>query len=839
MSTLITTEPDTDPDAAPDTAPVSPPVSPPEPRAAGGSASPSRGRLLVVFVALLLAVLLAALDQTIVATALPTIAGDLQGIDRLAWVVTAYLLAATVALPIYGKLGDQLGRKGVFQFAIVLFGIGSALAGLAQDIDQLIAFRAVQGVGAGGLMIGAQAIIADLVPSRERGRYMGLFGAAFGLASVVGPLVGGLFTEHASWRWCFYVNLPLCVVTLVVVGAVLRLHATGRRPRFDWLGTVLLAGLSTALVLVTSWGGTTYDWDSPVILGLAGGGLAALVLFCLVERVVREPIVPLRLFRNGIFTVAGLIALALGVAMFGTLSYLPLFLQLVDGASPTESGLLMLPMVLGILLGSVTAGRLMTRTGRYKAFPILGTVLTAIGMGLLASLDADTTRFEYGTYMALAGLGIGLVLPTLMVATQNAVPRGDLGVATATSTYLRQIGGCLGAAGFGALFTHRLLERLPAELPAEAAGRLSSVTELTPDLLAGLPASIRQDIVLAYADALPPTFLLGLPVLAFGFVLALVLKERPLQAARPDPDPHPDPDQSVPDQPIRLPMQQHTESAVEFDSDPEPELADPGPETETDPELETEPPGVVVRQADGAPIEGAAVTLTDLAGNQIARGQTLGAGRYQIEAPEAGRYVLIVGAHGFHPNASVIELDGHGARLQLTLNGESGLVGTVRRHGGGPVDGATVTLTNHHGEVIATQGTDADGGYAFGDLVPGTYTMAVSARAYRPAALVVHVPDTGKIHQDVELVGGAALHGTVRSRVGRRPLPDARVSLIDSSGRVLDVTSAGPDGGYRFSDIPEGEYTVVATAQPPAARTVRITGGEDLEHDMELAFPES
>lgn len=833
MSTLTTIEPPTD--AEPTGAP---PAGPTHSTPAPDSSTPGRGRLAVVFVALLLAVLLAALDQTIVATALPTIAGDLEGMDQLSWVVTAYLLAATVALPIYGKLGDQLGRKGVFQCAIVLFAIGSALAGFAQNIEQLIGFRALQGVGAGGLMIGAQAIIADLVPTRERGRYMGLFGGAFGFASVIGPLAGGLFTEHASWRWCFWVNLPLCVVTLLVVGAVLHLPKTARRPRFDYVGTLLLAALSTCLVLVTSWGGTTYDWDSPVILGLAGGGLLAIVLFCLVERVVREPIVPLRLFRSGVFTVAGLIALALGVAMFGTLSYLPLFLQLVDGASPTESGLLMLPMVLGILVGSVTAGRLMTRTGRYKAFPIIGTVLTAIGMGLLSLLDETSTRVEYGSFMAIAGLGIGLVLPTLMVATQNAVPRSDLGVATAASTYMRQIGGCLGAAGFGALFTERLLDRLPEQLPTQAAGRLSSVSELTPDLLAGLPAGVREQIVLAYADALPPTFLLGIPVLAVGFLLALVLKEKPLQADASAAQP-------VPDQPIRLPMQQHTEPDVElatesedvdreFDAD-----RDSGLDTELDLDFGTEPSGLVVRQSDGAPVDGAAVTLTDLAGNQVARGSALGDGRYQIEAPEPGTYVLIVGAHGYHPNATVVELDGGDNRLQLTLHGESGLVGRVRRHGGGPVDGATVTLTNHHGEVIATQSTNAEGAYAFGDLVPGTYTMAVSARAYRPAALVVHVPDTGKIHQDVELVGGAALHGKVRSRVGRRPMPDARVSLIDTSGRVLDVTSAGPDGSYRFSDIPEGEYTVLATAQPPAASSVRITGGEDREYDMELAFPDA
>lgn len=490
----------------------------------GAPGRTERRQLLLTFLGLLMAVLLAALDQTIVATALPSIVGDLDGLDRISWVVTAYVLAATVGLPVYGKLGDLYGRKRIFLVAVVVFLLGSVLSGAAQDMTQLIVFRALQGLGGGGLLIGAQAIIADLVPARERGRYMGVIGAAFGLASVSGPLVGGFLTDLVSWRWVFYINLPLGLVTLLFIPRFLHLpHVPRGRVRLDVLGTALLALGSVAFVLLTTWAGTAHAWSSPRILGLAGAVLVLGVLFVLVERRAPEPIIPLHLFRVRNFVVPTAAAVGMGVIMFATITYLPTYLQMVDGASATGAGLMMIPVTVGMLVGTIGTGRRIARTGRYKHWPVLGSVVMAAGLALLSLIDETTPYALTAAGMAVTGLGIGCLMQNLVLIVQNAVPPAEVGAATSSSNFFRQIGASFGIAVFGSVFVARLDDAL-----AGRAVPSLDVNALSPQVLAGLPAPVQEAVAQAFAQSLPPIFLWGLPVAAGCLVLSLLIEEIPL-----------------------------------------------------------------------------------------------------------------------------------------------------------------------------------------------------------------------------------------------------------------------------------------------------------------------
>ncbi|MFJ7340574.1 MFS transporter [Streptomyces sp. NPDC101110] len=821
----------------------------------GDGAPMTHRQIMEALTGLLLGMFVAILSSTIVSNALPRIIGDLGGgQSAYTWVVTASLLTMTASTPLWGKLADLFSKKLLIQLALVVFVLGSAAAGMSQNPGMLITFRAVQGIGMGGLSALAQIIMAAMISPRERGRYNGYLGAVFATAMVGGPLVGGVITDTdwLGWRWCFYVGVPFAVIALIVLQKTLHLPVVKRKVKVDWAGAFFITAAVCLLLIWVTFAGDKYDWISWQTYAMVGGSVVLLALFVLVEAKASEPIIPLRLFRNRTITLASVASLFVGVAMFSGTVFFSQYFQLARDKSPTMSGVMTIPMIAGLFVSSTVSGQVITRTGRWKGWLLAGGVLVTAGLGLLGTIRYDTEYWHIAIFMALMGLGIGMMMQNLVLCTQNQVEPGDLGAASSTVTFFRSLGGAMGVSALGAVLGNKITDYVKdglADLGAKGAalGHAGTGGGGIPDLDT-MPAPIRTIVESAYGHGVADVFLYSAPMALLALLVSLFIKEVPLktkgglaQAAEPE-APAVAPVEAVA---VEAPAAEKaapswavadTEVAGGAGREGTQRLAAVATAERPEETSGGVPVRGFVRGNESAPVPQAAVTLISLAGRQLGRSVAQADGSYTVDAPGSGSYVLIASADGFQPQASTVVVNGEPVAYDILLSGTSGLTGLVRSaEGGQPVKDAMVIVTDVRGDLLANGITGEQGEFSFAELVPGAVTVAVNAAGYRPRALPVEVGGAGVTRVEIDLDAGARVQGVVRAPHG--PLADARVTLVDQAGNVVGSATTGTDGAYAFTDLDGGEYTVIATGYPPVATALTVTGAGTDAHDIELAHP--
>ncbi|MFE2294613.1 MFS transporter [Streptomyces sp. NPDC059452] len=777
-------------------------------------------QIMEALTGLLLGMFVAILSSTVVSNALPEIISDLGGgQSAYTWVVTASLLAMTATTPLWGKLSDLFSKKLLVQIALIIYVLGSVVAGLSTSSGMLIACRVVQGIGVGGLSALAQIVMAAMIAPRERGRYSGYLGAVFAVATVGGPLLGGVITDTSwmGWRWCFYVGVPFAIIALIVLQKTLKLPVVKREGvRVDWAGAFFISAAVSLLLVWVTFAGDKYDWLSWQTYVMVAGSVLLGLIFVLIESRAAEPIIPLRLFRNRTITLASIASLFVGIAMFAGTVFFSQYFQLARGKSPTMSGVMTIPMIAGLFLSSTVSGQVITKTGRWKAWLVSGGFLVTAGLGLLGTIRYDTEYWHVAVYMFVMGLGIGMMMQNLVLATQNQVAPEDLGSASSVVTFFRSLGGAIGVSALGAVLgnrvTHYVKDGLAALGPEGAAfGHGGTGGGGIPDL-DKLPEPFRTVMEAAYGHGVGDVFLYAAPCALIAFVVTLFIKEVALKSSAGN------------DTLEAASAQAEVPAAVGATA-----LASEGAAGVTSvgavdavtsyDTVQGTPVRGVVRGAEGAPVAQAD-------------------GTYTLDAPGSGSYVLIASADGFQPQASTVVVGGEPLAFDILLSGTSGLAGTVRAaESGAPVEGAMVVVTDVRGDVLATGVSGGSGEFAFGELIPGSVTVAVNAAGFRPLALPVEIGGQGVTHVEAALRAGALVRGTVRAGAARSPLADARVTLIDAAGNVVASATTGEDGAYAFTDLDAGEYTVIATGYPPVPGALTVSGQGIDGHDIELAHP--